>query len=33
MMVCCVGVLFTMPVGFAALMFAYETIFSEGQAA
>ncbi|MDD5141309.1 MAG: DUF975 family protein [Verrucomicrobiales bacterium] len=26
---CCVGVLFTMPIGFAALMFAYETIFSE----
>lgn len=31
--VCCVGVLFTFPVGVAALMFAYETIFSEGQAA
>jgi uncharacterized membrane protein len=30
---CCVGVLFTFPVGIAALMFAYETIFSEGQAA
>jgi len=28
--VCCVGVLFTFPVGVAALMFAYETIFSEG---
>lgn len=28
--VCCVGVLFTFPVGLAALMFAYETIFSEG---
>ncbi|MEI6193709.1 MAG: DUF975 family protein [Verrucomicrobiota bacterium] len=28
--VCCVGVLFTFPVGIAALMFAYETIFSEG---
>jgi hypothetical protein len=28
---CCVGVLFTFPVGIAALMFAYETIFSEGQ--
>jgi uncharacterized membrane protein len=27
--VCCVGVLFTLPVGLAALMFAYETIFSE----
>lgn len=30
---CCIGVLFTMPVGFTALMFAYETIFSEEQAA
>jgi uncharacterized membrane protein len=30
---CCVGVLFTMPVGIAALMCAYETIFSEGKAA
>jgi uncharacterized membrane protein len=30
---CCVGVLFTFPVGLAALMFAYETIFSERQAA
>lgn len=30
---CCVGVLFTFPIGIAALMFAYETIFSEGQAA
>lgn len=30
-MACCVGVLFTMPVGFAALMFAYETIFDERQ--
>jgi uncharacterized membrane protein len=26
---CCVGVLFTIPIGFAALMYAYETIFSE----
>jgi uncharacterized membrane protein len=25
---CCVGLLFTIPVGFAALMYAYETIFS-----
>ena len=25
---CCVGLLFTIPIGFAALMFAYETIFS-----
>ena len=30
---CCVGLLFTVPVGFAALMFAYETIFSERHAA
>ncbi len=30
---CCVGLLFTIPIGIAALMFAYETIFSEGQAA
>jgi uncharacterized membrane protein len=28
---CCVGVLFTIPIGIAAMMFAYETIFSEGQ--
>ncbi|HTY88210.1 MAG TPA: DUF975 family protein [Candidatus Acidoferrum sp.] len=27
--VCCVGVLFTAPVGYGALMYAYETIFSE----
>ena len=27
---CCVGVLFTIPIGIAALLFAYETIFSEG---
>ncbi len=32
-LLCCVGVLFTMPVGFAALMFAYETIFSGRRAA
>jgi uncharacterized membrane protein len=32
-LLCCVGALFTVPVGFAALMFAYETIFSERQAA
>ncbi len=30
---CCVGVLFTFPIGIAALMFAYETIFSERQTA
>ena len=29
--VCCVGVLFTAPIGTAALMFAYETIFGESQ--
>ena len=28
-MACCVGLLFTVPVGFAALMFAYDTIFGE----
>jgi len=28
---CCVGVLFTIPVGIAAMMFAYETIFGESQ--
>lgn len=27
-LICCVGVLITMPLGFAALMYAYETIFS-----
>ncbi len=26
---CCIGLLFTVPIGFAALMFAYETIFGE----
>lgn len=31
-LLCCVGALFTIPIGFAALMFAYETIFSEGSA-
>jgi uncharacterized membrane protein len=30
---CCVGLLFTIPIGFAALMFAYEAIFSERPAA
>ena len=29
LLACCVGVLFTLPVGFAALMIAYETIFGE----
>jgi hypothetical protein len=28
---CCVGVLFTIPVGFAALMIAYETIFGDAK--
>ena len=28
LLACCVGVLFTFPIGIAALMFAYETIFS-----
>ena len=28
---CCIGVLFTAPIGFAAMMFAYETIFSPPQ--
>ena len=27
LLACCVGVIFTIPVGFAALMYAYETIF------
>jgi hypothetical protein len=30
---CCVGVLFTLPVGYAALMIAYETIFPKGPSA
>ncbi|SRR5260221_1553901 len=29
---CCVGIFVTMPIGFAALMYAYETIFSKPQA-
>jgi len=33
MLLCCVGLLFTFPIGIAALMFAYETIFSERPAA
>jgi MFS family permease len=32
-LLCCVGMLFTIPIGFAALMFAYETIFAERRAA
>ena len=31
LLVCCLGVFFTMPVGFAALMFAYEVIFSKSE--
>jgi uncharacterized membrane protein len=30
---CCVGMLFTMPVGFAAMIYAYETIFADAPAA
>jgi uncharacterized membrane protein len=33
LLACCVGALFTAPICFAALMFAYETIFAEGPAA
>jgi uncharacterized membrane protein len=33
LMLCCIGLLFTLPVGIAALMFAYETIFTERPAA
>jgi uncharacterized membrane protein len=29
---CCVGVLFAMPIVFAAMMYAYETIFSLNRA-
>jgi membrane-anchored glycerophosphoryl diester phosphodiesterase (GDPDase) len=29
---CCVGALFTVPIGIAAMMYAYETIFGESQA-
>lgn len=28
---CCIGIFVTMPIGFAALMYAYETIFSRSQ--
>lgn len=31
MIACCVGIFVTMPIGFAALMYAYETIFSKSQ--
>ena len=30
-LLCCVGLLFTIPIGFGALMYAYETIFSRPQ--
>jgi hypothetical protein len=33
MLACCVGIFVTMPIGFAALMYAYEIIFSERQTA
>jgi uncharacterized membrane protein len=32
LLLCCVGILFTIPIGFGALMYAYETIFSQPQA-
>jgi uncharacterized membrane protein len=31
LLVCCVGMLFTIPIGLGALMYAYETIFSQSQ--
>jgi uncharacterized membrane protein len=31
MIACCIGIFVTMPIGFAALMYAYETIFSKSQ--
>ena len=31
LLACCVGMLFTVPIGIAALMFAYETIFSASE--
>ena len=31
LLLCCVGLLFTIPIGFGALMYAYETIFSQPQ--
>lgn len=31
LLACCIGILFTAPIGIAALMFAYETIFSRPQ--
>jgi uncharacterized membrane protein len=32
LLLCCVGILLTLPIGFGALMYAYETIFSQPQA-
>jgi uncharacterized membrane protein len=32
LLLCCVGVVFTAPIGIGALMYAYETIFSEARA-
>jgi hypothetical protein len=32
MIACCIGIFVTMPIGFAAMMYAYETIFSESKA-
>jgi uncharacterized membrane protein len=32
LLLCCVGILITIPIGFGALMYAYETIFSQPQA-
>ncbi len=32
LLLCGVGVLFTAPISFAAMMYAYETIFSEASA-
>jgi uncharacterized membrane protein len=31
-LLCCIGMLFTMPIGLGALMYAYETIFSSAEA-
>jgi uncharacterized membrane protein len=31
LLLCCVGILITIPIGFGALMYAYETIFSQPQ--
>jgi hypothetical protein len=31
LLLCCVGILITKPIGLGALMYAYETIFSQSQ--